>query len=108
MDNGRVAYETRYALLWNTPYRTGNLARNGVSDISSSDTGAYFEILNLGTWYGWLLNEFPTINHWKKNPVTGVKELTAYPNRHYMWLDKFMDNWANEFALLYPNYRRIL
>ncbi len=105
LNIARKAYDM---VFWYTPYRTGNLARNGISDFKIMSGGYGWTMFGKGAEYGAILNESATISYKITNPVNGSIQTGKYQNRHYKWLDKFADLYASEIPLFYPNVRRIL
>lgn len=96
-----------YRIFWNTPYRTGNLARNGIGDLGTQGLNAVgFELFQKGAEYGAILNEVPVISYKVTNPYTGVTYTGSYTNKHYGWVDKFAETFANEI-MQYAPLRRI-
>lgn len=95
-----------YTMFWYTPYKTGNLARNGISDVQTLYDGNWgyavgFKLFERpGVWYGKLLNEQPIINYRIQNQVTGRVYSGSYINKHYRWVD----NYSHTFAALIPLY----
>jgi hypothetical protein len=117
MDNMTVLGLARIMkdrIFLNTPYRTGNLARNGITDVKTyvayeNGVSAGFDLFpEANTAYGAILNECPTIRYRVTNPFTGKRYSGEYENRHYMWVDKFAEIWANEMPLYVPGMRRIV
>lgn len=94
-------------LLYNTPYDTGNLARNGIGSVETmGPNAAGFELFQKGAPYGAILNELPVINYRVTNPYTGITYTGSYVNKHYRWVDKSAEIFANEI-MQYAPLRRI-
>lgn len=100
-------------IFWNTPYDTGNLAFNGISDVGMIDNGVGFRLFEQprgargkGTEYGKILNEARTIRGESVNTKTGKVSRWSYVNKHYQWVDKFAEEWANEIPTII-NARRV-
>jgi hypothetical protein len=108
-----LAAVMRDRIFWSTPYRTGNLARNGITDLKTlayafGHISAGFELFsNPYTQYGAILNECPTIKYVVHNPFTWKTYAGEYVNKHYMWVDKFAELWAGELPLYVPGLRRV-
>ena len=101
---GRLGYDM---LFWHTPYRTGNLAHNGVSDFKTVGSGVGWTMFGIGTEYGAILNEVPIISYKITNPNTGIFYQGMYKNRHYKWLNNFADTYAGQIPIYFPNVRRV-
>lgn len=94
-----IAEAGRYTQFWNTPYRTGNLARS-IGDVEAQgDRQVGYRPFNASgeANYGWFLNETPTIRY--KTNLNGRIFTGEYKNRHYLWFDNFVDTYANTVAL---------
>ena len=61
MNINQIAADCHYMMFWKTPYRTGNLALNGITDVGTYGTNrAGFGLYpGVGTQYGKILNEVP-------------------------------------------------
>lgn len=94
-------------IFWNTPYRTGALAR-GISDAGAVPNGAGFSLLTPETQYGAILNEAPVIHYKLVNKKTGREYEGSYNNRHYMWINNGADQLANDITIQFPNVKRTI
>ena len=105
-----LGWLTWQALFFSTPYKTGNLARNGIGDLRTTGPDSVgFSLFDQptgsvgkGTEYGRILNEAPVINYRVTNPYTKKVYTGSYVNKHYRWVDKFAEQWANEITLYGP------
>lgn len=102
-----IAMYAHYRIFWNTPYRTGALAR-GIGDVRAIANGAGFDLLTQFTQYGAILNEAPTIKYNITNKRTGKTYSGEYTNTHYRWVDNGADAIANEIMTQFPNLQRIV
>lgn len=103
IDVNYIAYMARQQLFWNTPYRTGNLAMS-VGDIGSRGAGsAGFQIFNANQRapYGEILNEAAVIN-WRRVTRDGRTVTGSYQNKHYRWIDRAFEDFANQMPVLIP------
>lgn len=108
VDANNIAMIARQHLFWHTPYRTGNLAMS-VGDVTSFGTdNAGFIIFNANqrATYGKELNEKETIARYFKQK-NGVIKVTKYKNKHYRWIDRWAEAFADELQSLIPNLQRI-
>jgi hypothetical protein len=105
-----LAQIARDRIFWNTPYRTGNLARNGIADLTTfgANSAGFVLFPNAQTQYGAILNECPTIKYSITNRHTGRTSSGEYVNKHYKWVDNFADTWANELLFYVPGLRRVI
>ena len=108
----QLASTARYSMFWITPYKTGNLALNGYSDVTTlldSNWGyaVGFRLFERkGVEYGAILNELPVINYRLTNQRTGRVYEGSYVNRHYKWVDTFFDVFSFQIPMYAP-VRRI-
>lgn len=102
-----VAMLCHRSIFWVTPYRTGNLARNGIGDLRSfGQNSVGFYLFGVGTEYGVILNEQQVIHYRIQNQHTGQTYSGSYNNRHYKWVDRFADQFANDLPVNFPGLRR--
>lgn len=108
MNINQIAADCRYMMFWKTPYRTGNLALNGITDVGvyGANRAGFGLYPGVGTQYGKILNEVPVIRYNITNSRTGKTYTGEYTNKHYRYVDKFADDFANQIVSLYPGIRR--
>lgn len=102
-----IAVFAHKRIFWNTPYRTGALAR-GISDVGAIPNGAGFSLLTQHTQYGAILNELPVIKYRLTNKKTGKVYEGSYENVHYKWVDRAAENIAIDIPVNFPNVKRII
>ena len=93
-----IAERARYTQFWSTPYRTGNLARS-IGEINEQGRETGYRPFNASgeANYGWLLNETPRLRY--KTVLNDRVFYGEYQNRHYLWFDKFVDNFSDEIDI---------
>lgn len=102
-----VAVFAHRRVFYDTPYRTGALAR-GISDVGSYPNGAMFSLLTQFTQYGAVLNELPVIHYRLVNKYTGKVCEGEYVNRHFNWINNAADKVANGIVANFPNITRTI
>ena len=102
-----IAVFAHRRIFWDTPYRTGALAR-GISDVGAIPNGAGFSLLTQHTQYGATLNELPIINYHLVNKKTGKVYEGSYANKHYQWVDRAAEKIAIDIPVNFPNVKRII
>lgn len=102
-----IAIFAHQRIFWDTPYRTGALAR-GISDVGAIPNGAGFSLLTQHTQYGATLNEYPVLSYKLTNKHTGKVYEGSYVNKHYKWVDRAAENIANDIPINFLNVQRII
>lgn len=102
-----VAVFAHRRIFYETPYRTGALAR-GISDVGAINNGSGFNLLTQHTQYGAVLNEVPIIHYKIANPKTGRTYEGSYANKHYQWVARAAEQVANDIPVNFPNIKRVL
>lgn len=93
-----IALRSHQRQFYYTPYRTGNLAQS-IGDVRGIENVREYQMFNDLTRaeYGKILNESPTITRSKR--ANGVVQSFTYINKHYKWVDKYVDKEADEIDL---------
>lgn len=102
-----IAVFAHRRIFWDTPYRTGALAR-GISNVGAIPNGAGFSLLTQHTQYGAILNELPVIKYSLTNKKTGKVYKGEYDNIHYKWIDRAAENIAIDIPVNFPNVKRTI
>lgn len=88
-----IGYQYYTDIFFATPYRTGNLAINGKGELyNPTENSIAFDLFFKGTEYGNILNDAQIIHY--KAVLNGRTYTGSYVNKHYKWLDNFMDKEA--------------